>query len=78
MLNSTSHKNSIPHTNLNAEIVLALVLSEVVFILQVIVKMPTIIRILILMSRINFRLSLVEHLKKFYNLKECHVHTDKT
>ena len=31
--------------------------------------MPTIIGILTFMSRINFKLSLVEHEKKFYNLR---------
>ena len=64
MLNSTEHENSTAHktkilTNLN--------LSDVVFILLINVKMPTIVDILTFMSRINIVLSSVEYEKKFYN-----------
>ena len=38
------------------------------FILQINVKMPTIVGILTFMSKINFVLSCVEYEKKFYNL----------
>ena len=44
---------------------LALSLSDVVFIMLINVKMPTIVGILTFMSRINFMLSLVEHGKSF-------------
>ena len=44
---------------------LALSLSDVVFIMLVNVKMPTIVDILTFMSRINFELSWVEHEKSF-------------
>ena len=44
---------------------LALGLSDVVFIMLINVKMPTIVGILTFMSRINFVLSLVEHEKSF-------------
>ena len=44
---------------------LALSLSDVVFILLINVKMPTIVGILTLMSRINLVLSLVEYEKSF-------------
>ena len=44
---------------------LALSLSDVVFIMLINVKMPTIVGILIIMSRINFVLSM----KKVYNLE---------
>ena len=43
-------------------------LSDVVFIMLINVKMPTIVGILTLMSRINFVLSWVKHEKKIYNL----------
>ena len=46
---------------------LTLSLSDGVFIMLINVKMPTIVGILIFMSRINFVLSRVEH-EKFYNL----------
>ena len=46
---------------------LALSFSDVVFIMLINVKMPTIVGILTFMSRINFVLSRVEH-EKFYNL----------
>ena len=44
---------------------LALSLSDVVFIMLINVKMPTIVGILTFMSRINFVLSRVEHGKSF-------------
>ena len=44
---------------------LALSLSDVVFIMLINVKMPTIVGILAFMSRINFLLSWVEHEKSF-------------
>ena len=45
---------------------LAFKLSDVLFILLIIVKMPTMVGILTFMSMINFMLSSVEH-TKFYN-----------
>ena len=56
MLNLTEHKNSTAHkTNIltNKE-VFASSLSDVVFIMLINVKMPTIVGILTFMSRINF------------------------
>ena len=50
---------------------LALSLTDVVFILLMNVKMPTIVGILTFMSRINFMLSWVEYKKKFHNLRAC-------
>ena len=47
---------------------LALSLSYVVFIMLINVKMPTIVGILIFMSRINFLLSPVEYGKSFITL----------
>ena len=47
---------------------LALSLSYVVFIMLINVKMPTIVGILIFMSRINFLLSRVEYGKSFITL----------
>ena len=47
---------------------LNLILSDVVFILLINVKMPTIVGILTFMSRINFMLTCVDH-EKFYNLE---------
>ena len=44
---------------------LALNLTDVVFILLINVKMPTVVGILTFMSRINFVLSLVEHRESF-------------
>ena len=44
---------------------LALSLSDVVFIMLINVKMPTIVGILTFMSRINFVLSRVEHKESF-------------
>ena len=46
-------------------IILALNFLEIVFILLINVKMPTIVGILTFMSRINFVLSWVEHEKSF-------------
>ena len=46
---------------------LALILSDLVFIMLINVKMPTIVGILTFMSRTNFVLSRVEH-RKVYNL----------
>ena len=43
--------------------------SDIVFIMLINVKMPTLVDILTSMSIINFVLSRVEHEKKFYNLK---------
>ena len=48
---------------------LALSLSDVVFIVLIIVKMPTIVGILTFMSRINFVLSWVEYEKSFITLR---------
>ena len=50
---------------------LALSLEDVVFIMLIIVKMPTIVGILTFMSRLNFVLSWFEHEKKFYKLWAC-------
>ena len=47
---------------------LALSLSDVVFIMLINVKMPTVVGILTFMSRINFMLSLVEYEKSFITL----------
>ena len=47
---------------------LALSLSDVVFIMLINVKMPTIVGILIFMSRINYVLSRDEHEKSFITL----------
>ena len=47
---------------------LASILSDVVFIMLINVKMPTIVGILTFMSRINFVLSRVEHGKSFITL----------
>ena len=46
---------------------LALELSDVVFILPINVKMPTIVGILTFMSMINFMPNLLEHGKSFIN-----------
>ena len=50
----------------NKNTILAFKLSDVVFIMLINVKMPTIIGILTFMSVINFRHSLVEHEKGFF------------
>ena len=47
---------------------LAIFLSDVVFIMLINVKMPTIVGILTFISRINFVLSRVEHEKSFITL----------
>ena len=49
-------------------ILFAFKLSDVVFIVLINVKMPTIVGILIFMSIINFMITGVEHEQKFYNL----------
>ena len=56
-----------PH-RLRALFFLAFKLSDVVFILLINFKMPTIVGILTFMSRINFKLSWVEHEKSFITL----------
>ena len=48
---------------------LALILSDVVFIMLINVKMPTIVGILSFMSKINFVLSWVEHGHSFITLE---------
>ena len=58
---STAHKTEIP-TN---EAFLALSLSDVIFIMLINVKMPTIVGILTFMSMINFMLGSFEHDKSF-------------
>ena len=50
------------------KIFLTFKLSDVVFIMLVIAKMPTIVDILTVMSRLKFVLSGVEYEKKLYNL----------
>ena len=60
MLNSSEHEISTAHkklTNQQMKKLLALSLSEVVFIMLINAKMPTIVGILTFMSRINFVLS---------------------
>ena len=60
MLNSTEHEITTAHKNLKygqMKTLLALSLSDVVFIMLINVKMPTIVGILTFMSRINFVLS---------------------
>ena len=52
---------------------LALNLSDVVFIMLINVKMPTIFGILTFLSRIRFVLSLVEHEKSFITLGPGHI-----
>ena len=55
MLSSTEHEISTAHKQLKK--FLAISLSDVVFIMLINVKMPTIVGILTFMSRINFMLS---------------------
>ena len=59
--------------------ILALSLSDVVFIMLINVKMPTIVGILTFMSRINFLLSYVEHEKRLITsgpvVRDCGVST---
>ena len=62
-------KNEIP-TNKKF---LALSISDVIFIMLINVKMPTIVGILTFMSRINFVLSLVEHGKSFLTSGPGHI-----
>ena len=60
MLNSTEHGISTAHKNLKSRQIkkcIALSLSDVVFIMLINVKMPTIVGILKFMSRMNFVLS---------------------
>ena len=60
MLNSTEHEISTAHKSkmpANNEVIILLSLSDVVFIMLINVKMPTIVGILAFMSRINFVLS---------------------
>ena len=57
MLNSTEHGISIAHKNLNNEkytFFIAFKLAFVVFIMLINVKMPTVVSILTVMSKINF------------------------
>ena len=63
MLKSTEHK--ISTKMLKNKDFLAFKLSDVVFIMLIIVKMPTIVGILIFMSMISFMLSWVEYEKSF-------------
>ena len=67
MLNSTEHKISTAHKKKYRQMkkFLGLSLSDVVFIMLIHVKMPTIVGILTFMSRINFVLSWVECEKSF-------------
>ena len=59
MLNSTEHKISTAHKKLNAgkKDFLAFKLSDVLFIMLINIKMPTVVGILTFMSMINFMLS---------------------
>ena len=87
MLNSTDHEFQllIKLKYRQIKMFLALSLSDVVFIMLINVKMPTIVGILTFMSRINFVLSWVEYEKSFissgpgskdivhgYSLLGCH------
>ena len=68
MLNSTEHEISTAHKKLKYQQTkkfIALSLAYVVFIMLINVKMPTIVGILTLMSRIHFVLSGFEHEKSF-------------
>ena len=67
MLNSSDHEISTAHKNQNAEYkeFLALNLTDVVFIMLIFVKMPTIIGILTLMSMIKFHAQLSWAWKSF-------------
>ena len=64
MLNSTEHEILTAHTNENTDKNCFCFKSDVVFIMLINVKMPTIVGILTFISRINFMLSWVEHEKK--------------
>ena len=64
MLNSSEHEISTAHKNSKYQQIkrcIALSLSDVVFIMPINVKMPTVVDILTFMSSINFMLSRVEH-----------------
>ena len=65
MLNSTEHEISTAHQTkiLTHKEVSCLSLSDILFIILINVKMPTIDGILTFMSRINFVLTRVEHEK---------------
>ena len=68
MLNSTEHEISTAHKTKmlkKIKIVLAYKLSDVVFIMLINFKMPTVVGILTFMSMINFFFSWVEHEKSF-------------
>ena len=68
MLNSAVQELSTAHKKLKYRYIkkyLALSLSEVVFIMLINAKMPKIVDILTVISRINFMLSSVEHRKSF-------------
>ena len=67
MLNSTEHEISAKYRQMKK--FLAISLSDVVFIMLINVKMPTIVGILTYMIRIHFVLSCVENGKKLYKLK---------
>ena len=56
----------------NIKLFLALKLSDVVVILKINVKMPTIVGILTFMSRIKFMLSWVEHEKVLFPLGQTY------
>ena len=64
-LNLNNFQQLIKFTYRQMKKFLALSLSDVVFVMLIIVKMPTIVGILPFMSRINFMLSLAEHGKSF-------------
>ena len=82
MLNTTEHKISTVHEKLKYRQIkkfLALSLSDVLFIMLINVKMPTIVGILTFISMINFVLSLVEHEKSFITSgPEFKIFTSKT
>ena len=67
MLSSTEHEISTTQKlkHPTVKMFLALSLSDVVFIMLINVKMPTLVGILTFISRINFLLSRVEHEKSF-------------
>ena len=72
MLNSTEHEISTAHKKLKYQQMkkfLALSPSDVVFIMLINVKMPTIVGILTFMSRINFMLSWVDLFVWFDSLR---------
>ena len=78
MLNSTEHEISTAHKKLQYRHMtkfLALSLSDVIFIMPINVKMPTLDGILTFMSRINIVLSWVEHKKSLITLMPGYTHT---